>query len=296
MYSKVRPMPTLADRFRAHILRRRLFPRPGTAVVAVSGGADSVALLDLLSGLAGELGIKLVVAHVDHGIQPESRAVARSVRALAKRVDLPFTLAELRLGAVGETAARRARYEWLRAEQQRLHATWIVTAHHRDDQAETVLLRLLHGSAPAGLVGIPARSRGGLLRPLLLFTHAELAAHVAARGLPVFEDPANADPRHLRSWVRHAVLPVLMQRLAPQSLAQLVRTGRHAARDRHAWAQVLAALPALDVHDTAEGFDVARSILQGYDATLAEALLRAAARRAGAPVLGPRRARQIVAL
>src|ERR1041384_2996349 len=106
MYSKVRPMPTLADRFRAHILRRRLLPRPGTAVVAVSGRADSVALLDLLSGLAGELGIKLVVAHVDHGIQPESRAVARSVRALAKRYDLPFTLAELRLGAVGGTAAR----------------------------------------------------------------------------------------------------------------------------------------------------------------------------------------------
>src|SRR5207237_6714898 len=126
-------MTTLLPRVRDHLARRRLFALPGTAVLAVSGGPDSVAMLDLLHTLAPELGLSLVVAHADHGIQADSRTVGQAVEALARRYGLPFELGELRLGSeASETAARRARYAWL-AEVQRHHAArYLVTAHHRD--------------------------------------------------------------------------------------------------------------------------------------------------------------------
>src|SRR6185503_19442575 len=108
-------IPSLPERFRAHALRARLFRAPGTALVAVSGGADSVALLDLLHGVASDLGLALVVAHVDHGIQKESGNVGKMVRGLAKQYDLPFEIGQLSLGPrTTETEARRARYAWLR--------------------------------------------------------------------------------------------------------------------------------------------------------------------------------------
>src|SRR5258706_7119460 len=133
---------SLPERFRAHIAHARLFRTPGLGVVAVSGGADSVALLDLLHGVAPERGLTLVVAHVDHGIQMESGKVGKMVRDLAARYGVPFELAELSLGpGTTETAARRARYAWLREMQQHLGALYVVTAHHQDDQIETVVLR-----------------------------------------------------------------------------------------------------------------------------------------------------------
>jgi tRNA(Ile)-lysidine synthase len=289
---------SLSERFRAHLTRARLFRAPGTALVAVSGGADSVALLDLLHGVAPERGLALVVAHVDHGIQTDSGKVGRTVRDLAVRLGLPFELGELSLGAgATETTARRARYAWLREIQRRLGAEYLVTAHHHDDQIETVVLRALRGSAPAGLAGIARRGRDGLVRPLLPFTHDELVAHVAARGLAAHEDPANADPRHLRSWVRVTLLPLLIDRLGPRISGDLRRLGRHAAADRRAWDRALELVPELELQVSSTGFAVARDVLRGYDDTLAIALLRAAARRAGAGlVLGPVRARRLLGL
>src|SRR5205814_5739012 len=131
-------------------------------------GADSVALLDLLSVLAPTIGLALVVAHADHGIALESWKVGKMVRDSAANYGLPFELAELKLGpGTSETEARRARYAWLREVQRRRGAQYLVTAHHQDDQIETVVLRALRGSAPAGLAGIAQRGRGGLVRPLL---------------------------------------------------------------------------------------------------------------------------------
>src|SRR5881296_3962334 len=206
-------MTSLLSPLRTHLARTRLLGEPGIALVAVSGGADSVALLDLLHTLAPELGLSLVVTHVDQGIRSDSGTVARAVGELAERYELPFEVGELSLGPdATETVARRARYAWLGEVQRRHGARYLVTAHHRDDQVETIVLRLLRGSAPAGLAGIPARGRGGLVRPLLAFTRAELAAHVAERGLSTNDDPANRDPRHLRSWLRIELLPRLAAR------------------------------------------------------------------------------------
>ncbi len=289
-------MSELLDRFRSHVTVARLFPRPGSAIVAVSGGPDSVALLDLLHAVAPARGLSLIVAHADHGILAHSRIVGRSVGALAAQYNLPFELEELHLGPdASETTARRARYAWLRSVQQRHAARYLVTAHHRDDQIETVLLRVLRGSAPAGLAGIAARARGGLVRPLLAFTRAELRDHVEARGLPVHDDPANRDPRHLRSWVRSALLPLMVDRLGERVRADVSRLANSAAVERRAWDRVLELLPELEVHIERDRFDVVRGVLARYDDALANTLLRAAARRAGL-VVGPTRAKRLLAL
>jgi tRNA(Ile)-lysidine synthase len=287
---------SLPARVVAHIQAARLFRVPGEAIVAVSGGADSVALLDLLSGVARELGLQLVVAHADHGIRSDSRTVGQSVGKLAEKYNLPFELGELNLGPdATETEARHARYAWLREVQRRRGAKYIVTAHHEDDQVETIVLRALRGSAPAGLAGIAARGRGGLIRPLLPFTRRELVEYAAARGLPVHDDPANRDPRHLRSWVRATLLPLLNERLGPRLRNDLLAQGRHAASDRRAWDQLLDLVPELGLEVQGDRFTVARASVCGYDNALSVALLRAAARRAGL-VLGPTRARRLVGL
>lgn len=288
-------LASLPPRVLAHIREHRLFREPGEALVAVSGGADSVALLDVLNPLARDLGLTLAVAHADHGISSDSRTVGLSVKLLAEKYGLPFELTELNLGPEAtETEARRARYAWLREVQKRRGAKYVVTAHHEDDQVETIVLRGLRGSAPAGLAGIAARGRGGLVRPLLPFSRRELLAHVTERGLPIYEDPANRDPRHLRSWIRTALLPLLNERLGPRLRSDLLAQGRHAASDRRAWDRMLDLVPDLALHVEGTSFAVARASVCRYDNALSVALLRAAARRAGL-VLGPTRARRLVA-
>src|SRR2546428_869882 len=252
-------MASLLDRFSDHLQRARLLAQPGTAIVAVSGGTDSVALLDLLQAVAAERGLALVVAHADHGIQEASGDVGKWVGGLAARYGLPFELGELNLGPnATETTARRARYASLRQVQRRRAARYLVTAHQQDDQVETVMLRVLRGSAPAGLAGIPARARGGLVRPLLPFTRAQLAAHVAAQGLAVHEDPANRDPRHLRSWIRLELLPLIERRLGAASRADPLRLARAPRPERRASGRLFELRPRLWLQREPRGFRLSR--------------------------------------
>jgi tRNA(Ile)-lysidine synthase len=282
----------MIEPFRRHLATLDL--PAGPALVAVSGGPDSVALLDLLFRTRDLHRQDLVVAHVDHGIHPDSRRVAQQVEALARSYSLPFHVGSLDLGpSVGETRARTERYAWLEALRLRLGAGIVYTAHHADDQAETILMRALAGSGPAGLAGI-ATTHNHLVRPLLPFSRAELARHLAETGLTAWLDPANADPRHLRSWLRGEVLPALRQRL-PDVDAKLLRTSRQAARDRAAWDAVLDVVPALDLRTETAGISVAAVSLGGYDSALAQALILAIARRAGCQ-LGPARLGRVVRL
>src|SRR5438132_1396907 len=134
--------------------------------------------------------------------------------------------------------------------------------------------------------------RGGVVRPLLPFTHAELVSYAAERGLPVYDDPANRDARHVRSWVRTTLLPLLTERLGRRLRSDLLEHGRHAASDRRAWDLVLDVVPDLALGVERDGFAVARASVCGYDNALSVALLRAAARRVGL-ILGPAKARQL---
>jgi tRNA(Ile)-lysidine synthase len=269
---------SLLDDFRRHLSTLGL--PGGRALVAVSGGPDSVALLDLLHRTRELHQLELVVAHFDHGIHPESTAVAERVRALAASYGLAFEAGRGGLGVVApETAARAARYAWLEATRLRLGAGVVLTAHHADDQVETVLMRALRGSGPAGLAGMAVR-RGTLVRPLLPFRRAAVVGYVRTLGLPVWTDPANQDPRHLRSWLRGDVLPLLRTAL-PRVDEALLAVGHHAARDRAAWNAVLDLLPGLDFRRERDGFSVAGRALSGYDSALAETVVMTAARRVG---------------
>jgi tRNA(Ile)-lysidine synthase len=296
----------LPDRLLEHIRSAALFPEPGTAVLAVSGGPDSLCLLDMLHGLAGELSLRLVVAHVDHGILPDSAAVAARVGAAAGRYGVPAEIECVRLGpGASETRARQARYAALRRVQRRVGARYLVTAHQADDQIETVLYRLLKGSGIGGLAAIRSAGPGGLVRPLLPFRRAELEAWLHARfpdpaaRPPVFRDPSNADPRHDRAWIRTQLIPLLIARFGERLEQHLLRLAAHAGAERNAWSAVLSALPdleyrRLDVASGASGVEVSRAALVRYEAALAEAVLRALAREVGCP-LGPARSARLLA-
>ncbi len=283
---------TLLDRFRTHLTTLDLSPE--RALVAVSGGPDSVALLDLLVRTRDVHGLDLIVAHLDHGIHPESDRVADQVRRLAASYQLPSEIGQLALGSsAGETLARARRYVWLEAVRERVGAGIILTAHHADDQVETVLMRVLAGSGPAGLAGM-APIQGTLVRPLLPFSRAELADHVKAAGLETWLDPANTDQRHLRSWIRTGLLPLLRDRL-PQIEPSIRRLSAQAARDRAAWDASLERLPGLDLRVENEGISVAAPGLADYDSALAEAVILALARRVKCR-LGPSRVGRVLNL
>jgi len=289
-----------SHRFLEQVASEGLFRDPGVALLAVSGGPDSIALLDLMHRTAPDLGLRLVVAHVDHGIAPDSASVAADVARWAARYDVPYCVERVHLGAAAsETRARAARYRALRSVQRRVGARYLVTAHHRDDQAETVLLRALKGSGTAGLAGIPDAGPGGLTRPLLAFSRLELAGWLRGRypdpgiGPSVHHDAANQDPRHDRSWLRHQLLPVLRARFGDAVGDRLLDLRRHAVRDRAAWAAALRAIPGLDLEVTGTSMSLSRRVLGGVPQPLAAALLQAAAREVG-HVLSPTCGRRVL--
>ncbi len=279
----------LEERFDRHLAALAL-PR-GAALVAVSGGPDSLALLDLLARSPAGSGLILHVAHADHGIDPRSAEVAESVRALAARLGFPAHVARLELGPEAtETRSREARYAWLFHLAAEVGAGLILTAHHQDDQVETILMRLLRGSGPAGLAGIATR-RGKLVRPLLPFRREELAEHLHRQGLEAWMDPANQDPKHQRSWIRTRLLPMLRERV-PDVDQRLLSVGRQAAADRSAWDAMLDRVAQLGLVREPGGVSVAATPLKGYDSGVLQALLGALGRRAGIQV-GPARAARI---
>jgi tRNA(Ile)-lysidine synthetase-like protein len=267
----------------------------GPALVAVSGGPDSVALLDLLVRTREHHRLDLVVVHADHGIHAESATVARQVERLAAEYGLRVVTGELHLGAgyayPTETAARTSRHGWLRQIAAREGAKVVLLAHHADDQAETVLLREMKGSGVAGLRGMDLR-RGLLVRPLLGVPRALLREYLAERGLSFWEDPANADLRHLRSWLRVEVLPRLRERV-PAIDRHLRRTARDSGRNADAWGALLRQLPELEYREDPHGPSIASAPLATWELPLAEMVVRTLARLAGGMV-GPRGARRAV--
>src|SRR5690606_34009555 len=192
---------------------------------------DSLALLHLLATTRTSHRRSLVVGHVDHGINPESADVAGRVRQQAAELGIAVVERRLELGpAATETVARRARRQALREMASEVGAAAIALAHHADDQVETVLLRALKGSGTAGLAGMAPR-RGPWIRPLLEIDPDQLHRHLDTTGLSHWQDPANSDPRHLRSWLRNVALPLLEERM-PDLRESLLRLAGHAAAER----------------------------------------------------------------
>jgi tRNA(Ile)-lysidine synthase len=226
------------DRIRAYVLRHRLLQPGDRVAVAVSGGSDSVALLRALVDLRQELGVVLSVAHFHHGIRgAEADADQDFVRELSERFGL-----ELHTGAAQvpshareqksslETAARDLRHLWFATLVDQGKADKIATAHTLDDQAETVLMRLLRGTGSRGLAGIyPEQEEKHLVRPFLGVTRREVEAYLTALGQPWREDSSNRDLKHTRNCVRHELLPLLERDFNPairHTLADLAEIAR----------------------------------------------------------------------
>lgn len=251
----------LLETITATIASHGLLPPGSALVVAVSGGADSVALLDALRQLAPAHGWQLHVAHVNHRLRgTESDADADFVAQLAARCGLPCTVQAIdvaraqRAQASPENTARRLRYRVLAEIAWKVGASCIALAHHQDDQAETVLLHLLRGSGLGGLAGMRFGSplllddgmtdtAGGiqnndkaaeptiiLVRPLLNVSRAELRAYCARHNLPYREDSSNEATTPQRNWLRHAVLPLLETRY-PAVARTLARAAHVLAED-----------------------------------------------------------------
>lgn len=243
----------LLSHTRAFLAHYQPSPPAPRLLVAVSGGPDSLALAHLLVHLR-DLGLlELHIAHLDHGFRgAESAADAAFVGAFAAHAGTPATIEHADVPALArrwrlsnQAAARRARYAFLARVAHTLRASAVVTAHHADDQAETVLLHLVRGAGPAGLRGMrpsvpwaewatdppaPTPDAPPLLRPLLPIARAELEAYCRAAGLTPRSDPSNSNTAYARTRVRRTVLPAL-QELNPHVAAALGRTAAVCAED-----------------------------------------------------------------
>jgi len=190
----------------------------GRFIVAYSGGIDSSVLLHAAVNLLGTDSGRLIAAHVDHGLHNDSEHWAQRCRATAARLGVSVTVMQVDESPVAgesvEAWARLHRYRLLQSVIGGPEDT-LMTAHHRDDLAETVLLQLFRGAGPHGLASIPERrrfGRGFLLRPLLSVTRDEIAAYAQTHHLHWIDDPSNAADEHDRNYIRHRVMPSIEQR------------------------------------------------------------------------------------
>jgi len=254
------PSPSLPQRLLAHIRAHALLRAGDRVGAAVSGGADSLAMLHLLLELRQELGIVLSVVHFDHGIRgPASAADAEFVAAQASRHKLQIFLdfgdapAYAAANSISlETAARDLRYKYFRHLLDTMPLDRIATAHTLNDQAETVLMRVVRGAGTRGTAGIHpslALGAGTVVRPLLEFERGELEEYLRALHLEWREDPTNLDLHHLRNRVRHELLPLLAREYNPNIVRSLARTAEVARKEEQYWEKLAAeALPHLLRH------------------------------------------------
>ena len=235
----------LAQQLRAFL---KIAGQPRRHVVAFSGGLDSTALLHALAALrASESAVPLLAVHIDHGLQADSRAWRDHCEQVAAEFAVDFRSLSVTVdtdtGSGPEASARDARYAALRTVLE--DGDWLLSAHHRDDQAETLLLNLIRGSGPAGVAGIGDVRRfgpGWLLRPLLNVDRDTIEAYASLHALRWIEDPSNADRKFDRNFLRHEILPKLASRW-PDIAVRLQRSAGHAGEA----SQLLTELAELDL-------------------------------------------------
>ncbi len=242
------PVRELGERVLETIRKRQLMRAGERVAVAVSGGADSVALLRLLAGLRSELGIVLAVAHVNHKLRgAESDEDEHFVADLARQYELELYAhrapVERLKGAGIEAAARTLRYEFFRELMQTQRAVKVATGHTLDDQAETVLLRIFRGTGIRGLAGILPRltleqagqACGEVVRPLLGLRREEIREYLRSIGQAWREDSSNQEVMFLRNKLRQAVLPVLRETFGESAVENLADLAEIARAEEEQW-------------------------------------------------------------
>lgn len=225
---------------------KKAIPAGSTVVAAVSGGADSMALAEGLHHLVQEGHCRVFVLHVEHGLRgSEALRDAQLVEQFCKARGLAFSCRHVdvrtyskQAGLSVENAARKLRYQVLGAEADKVEADWIITAHHSDDQAETLLLKLLRGAGAAGLSGMSERN-GRILRPLLQLERKELEVYCQARQIAYCHDSSNDDVYYTRNRVRLKLLPYLEQHFNPVVKKALVQTAMLLQEDEEFFAALV---------------------------------------------------------
>jgi tRNA(Ile)-lysidine synthase len=237
-------------------------------VVAYSGGMDSTVLLHAIKCIAPDFQIHVSAMHVNHGLSPRAHEWAEYCARTCTDWGIPFASQRLELGQpIGEgweALARKARLNVFEAHP----ADWVLMAHHADDQAETLLHNLLRGTGPRGAAGIPER-RGRILRPWLHVPRSILLEYARMHRLSWIEDESNADRRYTRNYLRHEVMPILVQRF-PRAVAQLSA----AARRFGVTQDLLDQLALIDLRNSQPEFPVAIQVLRGLPPVRAQNALR----------------------
>jgi tRNA(Ile)-lysidine synthase len=219
---------TLLQSIRQH----KLFPPESRLLLAVSGGADSLALLHLLAHARTQYPLELTAATLNHGLRPEATEEVAFVQEMAESWKVPCVSGQVQLANVGiEAAARKARYDFLAEVAESTKSDYVLTAHQADDQTETILMHLLRGSGLQGLIGMkmlapmPYHPEYQLVRPLLPFSRQSIEAYCAEHSLEPRQDSSNFDTSYRRNAIRHEIVPRLRQ-LNPQLDAALTRLGK----------------------------------------------------------------------
>lgn len=237
------------DAVRETLHRLKIHDQP--LLIAVSGGADSVALLLLLNELRNERNLTLHIGHFDHNLREESQSDAAWVQSLANRLEIQCTIGRppatpaIQLTGI-EESARKRRYEFLENLAADLKSRWVAVAHTQNDQAETVLHHIARGTGLRGLQGIP-EVRGlsddvSLIRPLLRIERDQLIEALHQANQPYLTDQTNTDSSFTRNRIRHDILPFLKKNLNPQIDQALIRLSQQARAAQSAIEQIAARL------------------------------------------------------
>ncbi|HEX3082870.1 MAG TPA: tRNA lysidine(34) synthetase TilS [Candidatus Saccharimonadia bacterium] len=248
-----------------------VWPETGRYILAVSGGADSMALLDMFARAARGRGYELVVAHFNHGLRPDAALDQQLAGETAARLGLLFETADGALGTASEASARAARHGWLERVRVARGATAILTAHHQDDLLETSLLNLARGTGRLGLA--PMADTSTLRRPLIGVSRAGLRTYAKSHKIAWREDPTNADLANPRNFLRHQLLPAAELKWR-ESYLELIKELNGLNKKIDQSVSVL-----LDTAQSgSETFSLARKMIQNLSPAEVEEIIVAAAR------------------
>jgi tRNA(Ile)-lysidine synthase len=271
----------LEARFAAGLLRKDVLGEGDRVVVALSGGVDSLTLLHLLRFGSGMPPLEMTAAHFDHGMRPGSENDALWVRGLCRAWAIPLHLGRVAEVPSSEDEAREARYHFLLDVMRQEAARCLLTGHQADDQAETILFRILRGTGLAGLGGIPRLRPPGIYRPLLSFTREEIESYAGIRGLRPLRDPTNTDTAIPRNFLRHRTLPDLEAGPTPGARRSLRRLARLARENEDGWRSILPHLLTGVLVEDESGVALDRDGLLALHPAVRSRVLREALSRAG---------------